>query len=214
MHVWRTEEGVEGIGVCGCIPLCLLPMCGSFCWHAYVCALAGWTSPPCPAACAVTQPVPWRHACCFSLATPRLGQTSEDTRRERGANLSRAEEKRNRHTCTNACTCTPVWAHALNKPALCDKQAAHAFEQSCSIDAVACPLCLICWVNQDTAWVNYHLCMKLSGEEQVHTQCLDLCGWVCVCVRMSDTPLRLCLVFSFFKRLQNTDLSYYTAYST
>lgn len=39
---------------------------------------------------------------------------------------------------------------------------------------------LMCWVNQHTAWANYHLCMKLSGDEQLHTQCAHMCT-LCVC---------------------------------
>lgn len=71
----RGWRGSAYVAVCLFV---LRPMCGSFCWCASVCVLAGWTSASCPAACAVTQWIPWRQERCFSLATSRLGQRRGD----------------------------------------------------------------------------------------------------------------------------------------
>lgn len=143
MYAWRRkEEGVERISVCGCMPLCSCPMCGSFCRCASVCVLAGWTSASCPAVCAVTQWIPRRQECCFSLATSRLGQRRGDTTwKEVQISVDLQEEKKkNRLAHTITCKRTPIWANTKQKPWLWYKQAAHALEQSRFIDVVVCPL--------------------------------------------------------------------------
>lgn len=158
VHAWkRKEEGVERISLCGCVPLCLSP-CGSFCWCASVCVLTGWTSALCPGARAVTQWIPWRQEHCFSLANSRVGQRTGDTTRREVQTSMGLKAHVHMHPSE----------HTLKKmPSLWDKQTAHA---------------LMSWIRQHTAWANYHLSMKLSGEEQA-----------CACVFVSECQAHHCV---------------------
>ena len=88
----------------------------------------------------------------------------------------------NRPTCTSTCmqhNHVSTHTHTQQKPSLWHKQAAHAFETKTlpRHDRVSI-VRLRRWVNRRTARANYHLCVRLSGEE--HSHCTHV--WVCVCV--------------------------------
>lgn len=130
------------------------------------------------------------------LLQPRYLQTGSAMRRHRvqeGANLSGAEEKTGSHAQTHVCIQLTVHKYLTKALAVwqtgCSCLWSKPFHWRGRVSIVR----LMCWVSQRTAWANYHLCMKLSGEEQVHTLRMHMCVFVSECQTHRCVPACCCL---------------------
>lgn len=170
MRAWRRkEEGVERISICGCVPLCLRPMCGSFRVRSSRVDIS--VVPGSLHRYPVNPPRRQEHCC--GLATSRLGQRRGDTtRKEVQTSVGHYRMWRSSHTCTRSHLST-----------LCPRREANRL------------LVLFERRRGGSTSIQHELIItSLSGRLQRsrYTPSLES---TCVraCVRMSDIPLRLLL---------------------
>lgn len=142
--------------------------------------------------------------CCYSVSTlearallqPHHLQTGSAKRRhhtEGGANPSWAEGKTGTHAQTHVSIHPSEHKYLTKALAVWQTGCSCLWTKPVHWRGCVSIVRLMCWVNQHTAWANYRLCMKLSGEEQVHTLCMHVCvsGCVCLCQNVRHTTASL-----------------------